>query len=263
LGRVAAARAALCLSPLWISQVACDSVATQARAEAPSVAPPEDKPVVMPTPGSVSFAEPGGDAPDKEAAALSRLADPNNVDISVRWGWRGDKGDTVMMRFLDAKQWRRGVIFGTPTRMTYRYGEPAYAVELLVYEPSEGPSDPRTCLEQFLRFADDVAVAYAIDYKVSPIDDQSQTVDGVKKPIAVALLQGHSSFPLFTNDYTGAVVAYQSFPGTCLVQGFAAVATRHPDIAKRARDTWIVQAAPQLHWNPNKVTDKPPAFDNE
>jgi hypothetical protein len=209
----------------------------------------------MPTRGSVSYAEPGGDAPDKEAAALSRLAD------GVAFGWRPDKWDSLKIRLVDPKQWRRATIFGTPTRATYRYGKQAYALEIVTYEPSDGPSDPKSCLARFMRFADDVATTYDVEYQASPVYNREQTIDGVKKPLAVELVEGKASSPLFANDYVGAVVAYESFPGTCLVQGFAAVATHHPDIAKRARDTWINQAAPLLHWNPKKVGDAAPAFD--
>lgn len=239
--------------------IGCESKPDQTHVVTPapsvSAAPPPTSSVVMPTPSSVSFKEPGGDAPDKEAAALTRLAE------NVAQGWRSDKFGTLKIRLVDPKQWRRVTVFGTPTRATYQYGEQAYALELVMYQPSEGASDPKACLRKFLKFADETATTYDIEYKVSPLYDRDQTVDGVKKPIAVALVEGRVNSPFLQNDYTAAVVAYQSFTGTCLVQAFAAVATHHPDIAKKARDTWINQAAPQLHWDPKKVTDTAPPFD--
>jgi hypothetical protein len=209
----------------------------------------------MPTPSSVTLNEPGGDAPDKELAALMRLT--NAADI----GQRNDKWGTLKMGQIDPNHWKRATIFGTPTRVTFTYGDDSHAVSAVVYEPSEGPSDPRSCLAKFMRFANEMAQTYDIDYQVSPIHDAEQVVDGVKKPIAEVMVEGRVNSPFMANAYAAGIVAYQSFPGTCLVQSFAAVATRHPEVARKVRDTWMASAAPVMFWNPKTVTDKAPPFD--
>jgi len=211
--------------------------------------------VVMPTPSSVTMDEPGGDAPDKELAALTRLVEAKEV------GKRGDKWGTLKIGQIDPNHWKRATIFGTPTRVTFTYGDSSHAVSAVVYEPSEGPSDPRACLAKFLRFANDMATTYDIEYQVSPVYDREQVIDGQKKPMAEVLVEGHVNYAFMANDYVAGIVAYDSFPGTCLVQSFAAVSTRHPAAARKARDVWINQAAPLLLWNSVTVKDKAPGFD--
>ena len=231
---------------LALSSVACESIKAPTTAAVTSDGKASqatsDDGIVMPTPGSVTAAEPGGDAPDKEAAALMRLASTPDR------GFRSDRWETLHVRLVDPKEWRRVRIFGTPTRATFRYGDAGYALSAITYEPSDGPSDPHACLDKFMKFADDMATTYDIQYDHSPVYDREQTVDDAKKPIAVLLVEGKVTSSFMKNDYVGAVVAYQSFPGTCLVQSFAAVSTHHPDIARKARDTWVNEAAPLLSW---------------
>jgi len=210
--------------------------------------------VVMPTPTSVTPAEPGGDAPDKEAAALTRLATSDDD------GYRTDKWQTLHVGLLDPRGWRRVRVFGTPTRASFRYGDASYALASTVYEPAEGASDPRSCLAQFMRSADELATSYGVEYEASPVFDRERAIDGVATPIEVVLAEGKVRTAFLDNDYVAAIVSYPSFAGTCLVQSFAAVATRHPDIARRARDRWVTQAAPLLTWNPS-VGDVAPEFD--
>ena len=65
----------------------------------------------------------------------------------------------------------------------------------------------------------------------------------------VELLDGRLDSILGRDDYVGAVAAYQSFPGTCLVEGFAVVATNHRELAVKVRDRWVAEGAAKLGWN--------------
>lgn len=54
---------------------------------------------------------------------------------------------------------------------------------------------------------------------------------------------------LFDADrYLGAVVAYHSWPGTCLVQGFAVKVGSDEKLAERVLERWIREMAPRLMW---------------
>jgi hypothetical protein len=54
---------------------------------------------------------------------------------------------------------------------------------------------------------------------------------------------------LFNDDrYLAAIVAYDSWPGTCLVHGFAVRVGSDETLAQAVLDRWIAEAAPQLMW---------------
>ncbi|MEQ9324906.1 MAG: hypothetical protein RIF41_37410 [Polyangiaceae bacterium] len=54
---------------------------------------------------------------------------------------------------------------------------------------------------------------------------------------------------LFNRDrYLGAMVAYDSWPGTCLVQGFAVKVGSDEALAEKVLDRWLTEMAPILRW---------------
>jgi hypothetical protein len=56
---------------------------------------------------------------------------------------------------------------------------------------------------------------------------------------------------LFERDrYLGAAVAYESWPGTCLVQGFAVKIGTDEALAQAVLDHWLEVYAPRLRWKP-------------
>jgi hypothetical protein len=209
----------------------------------------------VPTPESVNKEEPGGDAPDPELAALTRLAEG-----TVTRGW--DKPKFLAVHLVDAKLWRRVKATAMPARAMFRYGDDTHALAVVMYQPSDGPDDPRSCLKKFMRVADDAATTYDITYEISPIYDRDQTVDGRKKPLVIQLAEGHVNAPFFQDDYVGGIAAYESFPGTCLVEAIAIVSTHHPEAARRARDRWVNDAAPLLQWDMKKLGDHAPPFED-
>lgn len=194
-----------------------------------------------PTPKTVTAANPGGDANDPEFAALDRLA-------KEPWGFQRDFWNTLHIPLADSQKWQRTRITGNPTRASFRYGKQHYAVATIWYTPIEGANDPEACMAKFIDYASPAADAYGIQVMSRERLRMTQSVGADVLPISVELLAGRLDSLLGRNDYLGAIIAYQSFPGTCLVEGFAVVATHHPTLAKQIRDRWVSEGATRLVW---------------
>jgi hypothetical protein len=212
--------------------------------------PPARPPGVPPTPVTVTRANPGGDAADPERAALERLA-------SEPWGQQRDRFRTLNIALPDSPNWRRVKIWGQPTRASYRYGDHHYALATLWYTKTDGPDDPDGCLAKFLGQAKPIADAYSV--QVGPPENvrSTQLIGDEARPLLIQLLEGSVDTIIANNDYAGAIAAYQSWPGTCLVQGFAVVATKHRDLALKVRERWVAGGAPALRWD-SRLKDAPP-----
>jgi hypothetical protein len=220
----------LLLVPLAFVAAACAKPAAPTQ---PAGAPP--------TPKTVTAANPGGDANDPEYAALDRLS-------KEPFGFRRDFWNTLHIPLIDWKNWQRTRIIANPTRASFRYGKSHYAVGTVWYTPMEGANEPEACLAKFLDYATPIADANGLLVSGRERLRTTQAVGAEVRPIVVELLSGRLDSLLGRNDYIGAVAAYQSFPGTCLVQGFAVVATNHPTLAKQIRDRWVAEGAAQLVW---------------
>jgi hypothetical protein len=204
-------------------------------------APPTQPAGAPPTPKTITAANPGGDANDPEFAALERLS-------KEPWGFRRDFWNTLHIPLVDWKNWQRTRITANPTRASFRYGKDHYAVATLWYTPMEGANDPEACIAKFLDDASPVADAYGIQVMSRERVRMTQSIGAEVRPISVELLKGRLDSLIGRNDYLGAVIAYQSFPGTCLVEGFAVVATHHETLAKQIRDRWVSEGATQVYW---------------
>src|SRR5687768_5050364 len=68
-----------------------------------------------PTPASVTVKEPGGDAEDKQGAALFRQLDE-------AWGLRNDKDDQLHVPLPDHQHWKRVRFWGVEHFVGFRYG---------------------------------------------------------------------------------------------------------------------------------------------
>lgn len=233
------------LLPLCLLALACCN-----NTPVPEVAPQPPPPEKPPTPASVTKNNPGGDATDPLKAALKRLLDePFEAKRSDRWG-------TLRVPLADWKNWRRIKISGHPTRATFQYGDDHIAMLTLRYSPIEGPNDPERCLAEFVKYATPIADGYGIRLGQSKLVSLSQPFRGETRPVLVRLQEGGIDSIFVSDDYVGYVAAYQSWPGTCLVQGFAVVSTDHPDLATKVRDRWVTEAAAKLTWT-RKVKQAP------
>jgi hypothetical protein len=199
-------------------------------------------PDTPPTPISVTKEHPGGDASNPEKAAIERL-------LREPWGFRRDRWGTLRIPLADWRHWRRVKIFGQPTRATFRYGDEHYALDTVWYQKTEGANDPEACLERFMAYAVPLAESYAVKIGESSLLRVTQQVRDETRPMVVKLIDGRIDAVVATDDYVGAIAVYQSWPGTCLVQGFAVLSTNHRDIALKVRDRWVAEAAPQLLWD--------------
>lgn len=217
-----------------------------------------------PTPQTVTVQNPGGDAADPEQAALDRLA-------REPWGVRRDRTNTLLVPLVDAAHWQRVRLWGYPTRAAFRFGDDHHGVVALWFSPTTGPSDPQSCLDRFLAEARPAAEAYGTRILASrPAHPPPQPSEPFRVGLATEALPGApSSGPMVvqvidaevdgifsSRGYAGALAAYPSFPGTCLIQGFVVVASGHWDLASRIRDRWVAEGAPGLAWHP-RVTALP------
>jgi len=66
---------------------------------------------------------------------------------------------------------------------------------------------------------------------------------------------------IFTRHrYVGAVAAYRSWPGTCLVHSFAVRVGTDPALAQAVVDRWLEELAPRTRWLPRARSA--PKFEN-
>lgn len=219
----------------------CGGLSTLGTGCSTAVAQTQARPFTPPTPASVTRENPGGDAEDPERAALERL-------LHEPWGGRRDRWNTVKVPLIDWKNWRRVRIFGHPTRATFRYGDDNYALVTIWYTATDGPSDPATCLKRFHDEARPIAESYSVS--LGPITRRSavQTIAGRAKPVVFDLVEGSIDTLFSSDDYVGGVAAYESWPGTCLVAGFAVVATHHRALAVKVVERWVDDGALRLTW---------------
>ncbi len=72
-------------------------------------------------------------------------------------------------------------------------------------------------------------------------------------------LRTSGTFATLLNDdtYVGAAVAYRSWAGTCLIQGFAVRVGTDEALAKRVVDRWLTELAPLLSWS-TRLRARPP-----
>lgn len=209
------------------------STAGCATAAVPS--PPEAR---HPTPVTVTKENPAGDAREPEDAALTRLLDAPP-------GIRFDRFHTLMASYPDVGNWRRVRVFGHPTRVTYRYGDDHFAIDAVEYKPADGDDDtPAGCLDRFVDRARDEALRYAVE--IGPVErGEGRAGDD---PMPWVRVSGAFT-SLFKRDrYFGAIAAYHSWPGTCLVRAMAVRVGTDESLAKKVVDRWVDDLAPELRW---------------
>lgn len=233
------------LLALFILAAGCCKSSTPPPA-APAPPPPDHAPTAAP----VTKANPDSDSPDPVKVALEKLlTEPFVLKRRDRWG-------TLRVPLADWKNWRTIRIWGHPTRASFQYGDKYTALITLRYSTIDGPNDPEHCLANFMKFASPIAQNYGVRLGESQLLNVSQSVQGQPRPILVRLQEGGVDSIVTSDDYVGFMAAYQSWPGTCLVQGFAVVATDHPALAAKVRDRWVAEAVAKLAWE-KRVKEAP------
>ncbi|HVY48190.1 MAG TPA: hypothetical protein VHB21_20015, partial [Minicystis sp.] len=164
-------------------------------------------------------------------------------------GHKQDRFGTLRVPLFDWRNWQRVRLWAAPTRAAFQFGDDRYAFDATWYVKAEGSSDPESCLAWFERKAQPIADGYGVRVVETKVVRGHQDARGERRPMIVKQMEG-SVDSMFANDeYVGALVAYESWPGTCLVRGFAVVATNHKELAMLVRDRWVTEAAPHLVWN--------------
>lgn len=214
-----------------------------------STAAPSRPPGLPPTPKSITRENPGGDAADPERAALERL-------LGEPWVARRDRYNTLEIPVVDGNTWRRVRIWNHPTRATFRYGDKHWAITTVLYGDTTGPGDPDSCLDEFWSKYAPLAEAYGVRLGEARIIRTTQDLDGEVRPLLFKVLEGSVDSVFASDEYAGAIAAYESWPGTCLVSALAVKSTNHPDLARKVRDRWVEEGAPKLRWRPD-LTDAP------
>jgi hypothetical protein len=205
------------------------------------------------SPRSVTAAHPGGDAADPELAAFSLLEREG-------FEYRRDRYNTLSLQLMDAKHWRRVKLWGYATRVAFRFGDEHYGVVAVWYEPAKGPDDPESCLKRFIDEGRPAAEAFGVDAREVRLVRTLQQ-DGLRtKPMVIDVIDAQLKATDEPKEMAGAIAAYTSWPGTCLIQGFVVIAAKHGDIARRIRERWVVEGAPRLEWHPR--VSAAPAFDS-
>ena len=209
---------------------------------------PLQPPGLPPTPASITRENPGGDAADPERAALERLD-------GAAWGIRRDRFDSLLVPLLAAPGWARVKLWGFPTRVAYRFGDEHYGVVAVWYQRAEGPDDPSSCLARFIDTARPLIDGYGV--QATQTERVRTVMRGSARPMVIQVVDASVDAFFSTQRYAGALAAYASWPGRCLIQGFVIVATDHGELARRIRDRWVAEGAPGLAWL-SGVTEAPP-----
>lgn len=210
--------------------------------------PPPKPPDTPPTPKSITVANPGGDAADPELAAMKLLE-------RGPWGERRDRKNALRTQLADPRHWRRVRLWGYPTRMSFRFGDEHYGVVSVFYRPANGPDDPESCLRRFLDAQKPLAESFGVHGAETRLVRTLQQGEASSKPMVISIIDASVEGSGETKEYVGALAAYTSWPGTCLLQAFVASA-KHKELANRVRERWVAEAAPKLTWNA-KLTEAP------
>lgn len=210
--------------------------------------PPPKPPEAPPTPKSVTVKNPGGDSTDPEYAALQLLE-------RAPWGERRDRANALRAQLADPRHWRRVRLWNYPTRMSFRFGDEHWGVVSVFYKPANGPDDPESCLRRFLDAQKPLAESLGVHGSEVRLVRTLQQGEVTSKPMVISIIDASVELGGDTKQYAGALAAYSSWPGTCLLQAFVASA-RHKDLANRVRERWVAEGAPRLSWNP-RVTEAP------
>jgi hypothetical protein len=183
-----------------------------------------------PTPASVTRAEPGGDAQDPQAAALTRL-------LESPWGARSDKDDQLLLALPDPENWKRVRFFGVEHFVGFRYGNDHHALAaVFVQEAKDLPEiTSAECLKRFEAWGRPRVQAFDVDFKPFSVKhgrfrERSRiafTMDG-------SVLLGFSR-----PDFSAAWTAYAIYPGACLISAIAVPWRKHPQLARKVRDRFV------------------------
>jgi hypothetical protein len=211
---------------------------------------PSPKSARVASPASVTKGNPGGDAANPVDAALERL-------LREPVGRGNDAWETLDVPLPDRKHWKGTRFKRYPTRAAYQYGSAYIALSVVVYTEAEpGADSPSACLLRLARKARGFGELAGVD--LGPMRRQRRPYGEMEGDMVLLRTHGEYQSLLSSKAYEGALVAYPSWPGTCLVQGFAARVGTDRALARRVVSRWVEDAAPRLAWR----VERAPALAN-
>jgi len=183
-----------------------------------------------PAPRTVTAAEPGGNAYDPHAAALDRL-------LQTGWARRLDKDAQVEIAMPDVLKWKRVRFRGIEHFVGFRYGKAHHAMigGFVVDMPAGAKVTSERCLRRFETWGRPQARYY--DVQLEPI--QSRVVRWKGQSIVVHEVEGHVDTLLSRRSFSAAWTAYPAYPDACLVVGVAVQWRKHPDLARKVRESFV------------------------
>lgn len=208
-------------------------VATPGTAVAPAK-PVRPKP---PSPESVTVKEPGGDAADREGAALYRQVDEG-------WGQRTDKDDQVLLPLPDAEHWKRVRYWGVEHFVGFRYGNDHHvlAIGFVQEVPAGTPVNTDTCMRRFEAWGRPQTQPFNVKFGPFAVHHQRWR----NQRLEVHAVDGEFSAAFSTTSFSAAWAAYPAYTDGCLIYAVAVPWRDHPDLAKQVRDRWVAEAFTQV-----------------
>ncbi len=183
-----------------------------------------------PSPASVTVKEPGGDAPDRQGAALYRQLDEG-------WGLRPDKDDQLLVPLPDSEHWKRVRYWGVEHFIGFRYGSDhhALAVGFVQEMPAGTPVTSEMCMRRFEAWGRPQTKPF--DVKFGPFAVVHQRWRDQR--LEVHAVDGEFSAAFSTTSFSAAWAAFPAYKDGCLIYAVAVPWRKHPELARQVRDRWV------------------------
>lgn len=257
--------------------------------------PPDRPPQLAPTPQSVTQENPGGDADDPLNAALGRLLQrPWGLKTDKYGSLFARMPDARNWRRV--RFWG----YPTRAGFRYGDDHYAIALLSYTDADAEAGDDPTSCIEHFVAEAARTADGFDLKLEpleremsshhhgvemmppfTSAVGSRDAGPSGsrpsLRRPAGVRqqgrrwlrppdgdmpIVRGAGRFETLLNhqQYVGALVAYRSWPGTCLLQGLVVQVSTDRALAEQVVERWLRDGAPHLRWR-RSLQSAPPRED--
>ena len=210
--------------PALLAVLACSTVQRQ-----PPGAPP--------TRSSITVEDPGGDAADPEAAALTR-------QLRLPMGWAEDKDGELRVPMPDPANYKRVRYWAIEHFTGFRYGSDYHVMNVVLVQdlPADETHDSETCLRRAEKWGHPTLRTFEV--KLGQAESAETTWQ--KQEVHVRSVDGYLDFGGERRRFSAAYAAYAAYPDACLVFGMAVPWGQHEDLAKQVRDRWVKDAVPRI-----------------
>ena len=212
-------------------------------AAGPSTGATAAPPAASGAPVTPAPSAPAATPEERDFARLKQLA-------TKPWGTKRDRQGTLHVPLPDAPGWIRVSFWGIPTRVGFRYGADHLVVSATWYQKARGKDDPASCLAAFVEDALPRAERWGIRISESPLPPAPRGAHPAKPGVVLRTADGMLPSLFSVGEYFGGVASHPTWPGTCLVQGFAVLADTSPELARIIVARWVHGGAQLLDWEP-------------